>query len=220
MKKIILCSVLIFTLAVGASCGRFQNTAGGGAVSGRSVSGEAVSGEAVSGQDTDRKMDEKEIEEMVVSWYQNNHYMYDSSDEKQYSCRCDDTAFIYGEECYLAILYYKGYSIMFFAVNKETGEIFYNCADNIFIPLNRVKILGDSNKDEKEANSIMKKIFGKKKARKMAYFEPIERDGIKYFEYGEFESSELQLVYLLDIKTGEIYNWDLSEDVLNKYINS
>ena len=35
MKKIILCSVLIFTLAVETSCGsRFQNTAGGEAVSG------------------------------------------------------------------------------------------------------------------------------------------------------------------------------------------
>lgn len=54
----------------------------------------------------------------------------------------------------------------------------------------------------------------------MAYFDTIERDGIKYFEYGEFKSSELQLIYLLDVKTGEIYNWDLSEDVLNKYINS
>lgn len=108
---------------------------------------------------------------------------------------------------------------MFFAVNKETGEIFYDCADDIFIPLNRVKILDDS-KDEKEAKNIMKKIFGKKKARKMAYFDTIERDGIKYFEYGEFKSSELQLIYLLDVKTGEIYNWDLSEDVLNKYINS
>ena len=51
MKKIILCSVLIFTLAVETSCGsRFQNTAGGGVVSGESVSGEAVSGEAVSGE--------------------------------------------------------------------------------------------------------------------------------------------------------------------------
>ena len=37
MKKIIPCSVLIFTLAVETSCGgRFQNTAGGGAVSGES----------------------------------------------------------------------------------------------------------------------------------------------------------------------------------------
>ena len=51
MKKIILCSVLIFALAVETSCGsRFQNTAGGGVVSGEAVSGEAVSGEAVSGE--------------------------------------------------------------------------------------------------------------------------------------------------------------------------
>ena len=62
MKKIILCSVLIFTLAVGTSCGgRLQNTAGGGVASGEAVSGEAVSGGATSsvteenGEHTEKK---------------------------------------------------------------------------------------------------------------------------------------------------------------------
>lgn len=116
--------------------------------------------------DTNKKIDEKEIEELILSWFQNNHAMYKATN--QYICECWITDTLYG----------------------------------------------------KKAIALMKKKFDKKKARKMAYCDAIERDGVKYFAYGEFESSELQLVYLLDINTGEIYNWDLPEDVLNKYTNS
>ena len=50
MKKIILCSVLIFTLAVETSCGsRFQNTAGGEAVSGAAIDADTASGKAITG---------------------------------------------------------------------------------------------------------------------------------------------------------------------------
>lgn len=157
--------------------------------------------------------DKKEMEEMVISWYQNNHYMYDWSDEEQYSCLCDETAVIYGEECYLAILYYKGKSIMFFAANKETGKIFCNYADDIFIPLNRVKIL-DSSQNEKKATNIMKKRFNKEKVKYMAYCDTIERENIRYFVYGEFKSSQLKAIFLIKIETEEIYKWDLSADKL------
>ena len=220
MKKIILCSVLIFALAVETSCGgRFQNTAGGGVVSGEAVSGEAVSGEAVSGQDPDRKMDEKEIEQLILSWFQNNHYMYKATN--QYVCDCSITDTLYGKKAHFPILSDKNKfgSLLYFAFIDETGEIYLNYTYNKYIPVNRVKIL-DYSKDEKKAIAVMKEKFGEKKARKMAYCDTIERDGIKYFVYGEFESSDLQLVYLLDIKTGEIYNWNLPEDELNRYINS
>ena len=83
MKKIILCSVLIFTLAVGASCGRFQNTAGGGAVSGRSVSGEAVSGEVVSGEAPEESLvaerEANELEEAYKSFLDNLYRKKNSS---------------------------------------------------------------------------------------------------------------------------------------------
>ncbi len=164
-------------------------------------------------------MDEKEIEELILFWFQNNHAMYKTAN--QYICECWITDTLYGKKAHFAILSdeNKSGSLIYFAFVEETGKIYLHYADNKYIPVNRVKIL-DYSKYEKKAIAVMKKIFDKKKAGKMAYCDTIERDGIKYFVYEEFESSELQLVYLLNINTREIYNWDLSEDVLNKYINS
>lgn len=170
-------------------------------------------------QSTNKKMDEKEIEELILSWFQNNHAMYKATN--QYICECWITDTLYGKKAHFPILSDKNESgsLMYFAFVEETGEIYLYYADNKYIPVNRVKILDDSNY-EKKAIAIMKKVFDKKKAEKMAYCDTIERDGIEYFVYGKFESSELQSVYLVDINTEEIYNWDLPEDALNQYINS
>lgn len=70
MKKIILCSVLVFTLAVETSCGsRFQNRAGGEAVSGEAVSREAVSGDQqIEGIDINRIIDAYINIENMLRW--------------------------------------------------------------------------------------------------------------------------------------------------------
>lgn len=170
-------------------------------------------------QNTYKKMDEKEIEEIVFSWFQNNHYMYEPTD--QYTCECWITDTLYGKKAYFPILSYKNecQSLIYFAFIEETGELYLHYADNIYIPVNRVKIL-DYSKSEKKATAMMKKVFDKKKAEKMAYCDTIERDGIEYYVYGEFESSELQSVFLVDINTEEIYKWDLTEDKLNKSLSA
>lgn len=168
-------------------------------------------------QSTNKKMDEKEIEELILSWFQNNHAMYKATN--QYICECSITDTLYGKKAHFPILSdkNKGSSLIYFAFIEETGEVYLHYADNKFVPVNRVKIL-DYSKYEKKAIAVMKKVFDKKKAKKMAYCDTIERDGIEYYVYGEFESSELQLVFLVDINTEEIYEWDLPKDELNKYM--
>lgn len=167
-------------------------------------------------QSTNKKMDEKGIEELILSWFENNHAMYKATN--RYTCKCWITGKLYGKKAHFPILYKNGESMIYFAFVEETGEIYLHYADNKYIPVNRVKIL-DNSKYKKKAIATMKKVFGKKKAEKMAYFDTIERDGTEYFVYGKFKSSELQLVFLVDIDTEEIYKWDLPEDALNKYTN-
>lgn len=163
----------------------------------------------------------EELQEKVLSWYQNNHYMYEPNDEAQYSCLCDDTDVIYGKKCDLARLYYEGRNNMLFAIEEETGEIYWEYGDDVFIPVNRIKIL-DYLKYEKKAEQIKKKIKKKIfsnykiKGKDLEYCDTIERENVKYFVFGKFRSSVVRPVFLVKAETEEVYEWDLSEDKLNK----
>lgn len=95
-------------------------------------------------------------------------------------CKCVVTDVLYGKRAHFSILSCenKSQSLIYFAFVEETGEIYLHYADSIYILVNRVKIL-DYEKYKKKTTAMKKKVFNKKKMKKMAYCDTIERDGIK-----------------------------------------
>lgn len=111
MKKIILCSVLVFTLAVETSCGsRFQNTAGGGAASGEAVSGD----QQIEGIDINRIIDAYiNIENMLI-WEDVETQAKKYEDIKNIPIRDDQNIEIY------KALNLNEQEIMFYFLVKDT----------------------------------------------------------------------------------------------------
>lgn len=163
-----------------------------------------------------KEIGQEKAQEMAFEWFKNNHYAYKASEEEKYSFRfTENTEVIYGKKCYLLVMYYEGKQYLFFAISTESGELYLDYDVNLFLRLNNLKILNPGYY-KKDAKSIMNEVFDKKTVDRLAYFDTVEKDGVKYYVYGEFVSSILNSVLAVKIETAEVYQWDIPGNTLSK----
>lgn len=160
-----------------------------------------------------KEVNEEQAKEIALSWYKSNHYMYNSADEDKYSIKIITEDDVYGKESYLFVLFFEGKHHMALAVTKENGELYMDYGINNYVPLEKLKILNDS-KNKKQAKLLLEKKFKKKDD--VAYIDIIEKEGVRYFLYGEFNSENLQKIYMIDMETEETFLWELETNTLIK----
>lgn len=52
--------------------------------------------------------------------------------------------------------------------------------------------------------------------RELAYFGTIQREDEKYFVYGKFKSATLKSIYVINVITEEVFEWELDKDIFKE----
>ena len=163
----------------------------------------------------DVDLDEKS-EEIVFSWYKKNHYEYEAKNEQKYSFQIvDKDANIYGKKCYLVVMYFDGSQYLNFAVNVKDSELYLCYEDNFtFIPINDIIMLNGSKylKKIKKATIFLKK---KCNNNNIIYCDTVMRLQKEYLVFAEYKNMKFQTMYFFDVKSKDVFTWDLKKDVLN-----
>lgn len=164
---------------------------------------------------TIKSLDEKP-EEIVFSWYKKNHYEYEEKNKQKYSFQIvDKDVKIYGEKCYLVVMYFDGSQYLNFAVNVKDNELYLCYEDNFtFIPINNIMVLNNSKylNKVKQATDFLKKKCNKNN---IVYCDTVMRFQKVYFVFAEYSNMEFQTMYFLDVESKDVFTWDLKKDVLN-----
>lgn len=163
-----------------------------------------------------QEIGEERAQEIAFSWFKKNDFSFQSDKEDKYSFQfTDNHEDIYGEESYLLIMFFEGSAQMHFAVTMQKGKLYLDYGVNNFVPIDNIKVLDDT-KEESEPRVLIEKSEKNSDERELAYFETIQREYEKYFVYGKFKSATLKSIFVMNVMTEEVFEWELDKDIFKK----